>query len=366
MPIRRHLDPRSARAAAPRSRGAGSGVFLFVLGVAVGAVGLYLAEHGSLWRTPAGIGSEAQPPGEPAASSARAGRHAASGTAAAHRHGAARTDAAPASHRRDAAPGLAAAGEGAGRAASGSGSTARTALDNPGPAAGPARVALVIDDLGRSLEELDDLHRLGVPITYAVLPFESQTPEVVAALRRRHDEILCHLPMEPKSGGNPGPGALREGMSPQQLRQSTLAAIAAVPGAVGVNNHMGSALSADPSSMSTILGVLAERGLFFLDSRTSAQSVGFRVATSLGVPAAERQVFLDDDPRPEAVAAEFQHLLDLARTRGGAIAIGHPHSATLATLAAEVPRAQALGYRFVQVSALLDRPPAPPPPPTGR
>jgi polysaccharide deacetylase 2 family uncharacterized protein YibQ len=350
-------------------------VFLFILGVAVGAVGIYLAEHGSPWRTPAGIagleglGSEAPPSGEAAAPAARAGRHVATGAAAAHRHGAARTDAAPGSHRLDAAPGMAAAGDGAGGPAGGAGAAPRaalTALDKEGPAAGPARVALVIDDLGRSLEELDDLHRLGVPITYAVLPFESQTPEVVAALRRRHDEILCHLPMEPKSGGNPGPGALREGMSPQQLRQSTLAAIAAVPGAVGVNNHMGSALSADPASMSTILGVLAERGLFFLDSRTSAQSVGFRVATSLGVPAAERQVFLDDDPRPAAVAAEFQHLLDLARTRGGAIAIGHPHSATLATLAAEVPRAQALGYHFVQVSALLDRPPAAAPPPTGR
>jgi polysaccharide deacetylase 2 family uncharacterized protein YibQ len=355
LPIRRHLDPRSARAAAPGSRRAGSGVFLFVLGMAVGAVGTWLAEHGSLWRTPAGIAglagidSEAQPPVEAAAPAGRAGRHVAT---APHRRGLART----------------AAGDGAG--AVGEPSAARgvsaPARLQEGPAAGPARVALVIDDLGRSLEELDDLHRLGVPITYAVLPFESQTPEVVAALRRRHDEILCHLPMEPRSGGNPGPGALREGMSPEQLRQSTLAAIAAVPGAVGVNNHMGSALSADPGSMATILGVLAERGLFFLDSRTSAQSVGFRIATSLGVPAAERQVFLDDDPRPAAVAAEFQHLLELARTRGGAIAIGHPHSATLATLAAEVPRAQALGYRFVQVSALLDRPPAPPPPPTGR
>jgi hypothetical protein len=340
-------------------------LFLFLLGVAVGAVGTYLAGHGSAWRTPAGIagiagaGSEALPPGKAEAPAARTGRH---GATATHRHSA--TDPAPGSHRLAVAPGLAAAGEDSGSA--GGTSAARAALDKEGPAAGPARVALVIDDLGRSLEELDDLHRLGVPITYAVLPFESQTQEVVAALRRRHDEILCHLPMEPRSGGNPGPGALREGMSPEQLRQSTLAAIAAVPGAVGVNNHMGSALSADPASMSTILGVLAERGLFFLDSRTSAQSVGFRIATSLGVPAAERQVFLDDDPRPAAVAAEFQHLLELARTRGGAIAIGHPHSATLATLAAEVPRAQALGYRFVQVSALLARPPAPPPPPTGR
>lgn len=347
-------------------------MFLFVLGVAVGAAGTWLAGHVSVWRTPAGIaglggaGSEALPPGEAGESAARARRHAATAAAAApHRRGAAGSRAEPGAERLETAPGPAGAGEGPGGAAGGGG-TSRLAGLQESPAAGPARVALVIDDLGRSLEELDDLHRLGVPITYAVLPFESQTPEVVAALRRRHDEILCHLPMEPRSGGNPGPGALRAGMSPEQLRQSTLAAIAAVPGAVGVNNHMGSALSADPGSMSTILGVLAERGLYFLDSRTSAQSVGFRVATSLGVPAAERQVFLDDDPHPAAVAAEFQHLLELARTRGGAIAIGHPHAATLATLAAEVPRAQALGYRFVQVSALLEHPAAAPAPPTGR
>ena len=343
-------------------------MFLFVLGVAVGAAGTWLAGHVSVWRTPEGIGgagSEALPPGEAGASTARARRHAAT-AAAPHRRGAAGTGAASGFRRLEPVPGPAGAGEGPGAAAGGAGAATRLAGLQESPAAGPARIALVIDDLGRSLEELDDLHRLGVPITYAVLPFESQTPEVVAALRRRHDEILCHLPMEPRSGGNPGPGALRAGMSPEQLRQSTLAAIAAVPGAVGVNNHMGSALSADPGSMSTILGVLAERGLYFLDSRTSAQSVGFRVATSLGVPAAERQVFLDDDPHPAAVAAEFQHLLELARTRGGAIAIGHPHAATLATLAAEVPRAQALGYRFVQVSALLDRPPVAAPPPTFR
>lgn len=353
-------------------------MFLFFLGIAVGVAGAWLAWHGPAGRTAAGIGGEAPPPDEAEAPTSRAGRHAAAtatSAAASRRHGAAaRSEAAPGSSRLGAGRGLAATGEGAGGAAGGTvadggPATARglpaAALLQEGPPPGPARVALVIDDLGRSLEELADLHRLGVPLTYAVLPYESQTPEVVAALRRRHDEILCHLPMEPRSGGNPGPGALRAGMSPEQLRQSTLAAIAAVPGAVGVNNHMGSALSADPGSMSTILGVLAERGLFFLDSRTSAQSVGFRVATSLGVPAAERQVFLDDDPHSAAVAAEFQHLLEVARTRGSAIAIGHPHPATLAALAAEVPRAQALGYRFVQVSALLDRPAAAPPP-TGR
>jgi uncharacterized protein len=222
------------------------------------------------------------------------------------------------------------------------------------------RVALVIDDLGRSLEEIEGLRRLGVPLTYAVLPFEGQTAEVVAALRRRHEEILCHLPMEPRSGGNPGPGALRTSMSREELRAATLTALAAVPGAAGVNNHMGSGLSADAPAMATILSVIAARGLFFLDSRTSAQSVAFRLAGSLGVPAAERQVFLDDELDGEAIAAQFQRLLDIARARGEAIAIGHPHAATLAVLAAEVPRAQAAGYRFVPVSALLDRAAAPP------
>jgi polysaccharide deacetylase 2 family uncharacterized protein YibQ len=322
---------------------AGAGVLLFLLGVVVGAAGAWLAGGAPAWRAmTAGAGPSG--PSGPLASE-ESGRPP-SGTPPAR-----------AGHRGATARQRPAAG-------------AEAAVAQAGGAAlpaweGPARVALVIDDLGRSLEELDRLRRLGVPITYAVLPFESQTPEVVAALRERHEEILCHLPMEPSRGGNPGPGALRAGMSSEQLRQSTLAAIAAVPGAVGVNNHMGSGLSADPASMATILGVLAARGLYFLDSRTSAQSVAFRVATELGVPAAERQVFLDDDPRPEAVATQFQRLLELARGRGGAIAIGHPHAATLATLAAEVPRAQAGGIRFVQVSALLERAPAAPVPSAG-
>lgn len=229
----------------------------------------------------------------------------------------------------------------------------------PAPAEG-GRVALVIDDLGRSMADLQAIEGLGVPLSYAVLPFEEQTPQVVAELRDHGREILLHLPMEPATAEkDPGPGALRLGMTPEQLRQNTLAALQAVPGAVGVNNHMGSGLSADEPSMSTILGLLSSRGLFFLDSRTSARSVGYRVATRLGLPAAERQVFLDPDPNPEAIRAQFHRLLGLARTRGAAVAIGHPLPETLTVLAEEVPRAKALGYEFVPVSYLLDRPDAP-------
>jgi polysaccharide deacetylase 2 family uncharacterized protein YibQ len=218
------------------------------------------------------------------------------------------------------------------------------------------RVALVIDDLGRSVDDLRQLAALGVPITYAVLPFEMETPAVVAELRRLHAEFLLHLPMEPKNHGNPGPGALLERMTDDELRQKTIAALQAVPGAVGMNNHMGSLLSSEEGPMNTVLGVIGERRLFYLDSRTSGGSVGYKVATELGIPAAERQIFLDDDPGPEAIRAQFQHLLELAHTRGAAIAIGHPHPATLAVLMSEVPKAKAAGYDFVPVSYLLTRP----------
>jgi polysaccharide deacetylase 2 family uncharacterized protein YibQ len=228
----------------------------------------------------------------------------------------------------------------------------------PAPPTGPVhgiRVALVIDDLGSSVEELLPLEGLGVPVTYSVLPYGDQTPEVVAELRKRGAEILLHLPMEPRNGENPGPGALLEGMSDAELQEKTLAALKAVPGAVGVNNHMGSLLSAEEGPMTAVLGILAARGLFFLDSRTSAESVGYKVARELGIPAAERQVFLDGDPTPAAIEAQFQRLLGLARTHGAAIAIGHPHPETLAALERVIPKARAEGYEFVPVSYLLTR-----------
>ncbi|MDY7095334.1 MAG: divergent polysaccharide deacetylase family protein [Acidobacteriota bacterium] len=224
----------------------------------------------------------------------------------------------------------------------------------PPPPGRGVRLSLVIDDLGRSLQDLDALEALGVPVTYAVLPFEVKTPEVVEELQERGHETILHLPMEPSNGADPGPGALRGFMSRSQLEQATRAALAAVPGAVGVNNHMGSKLTTESDKMRTVLEVLTDRELFFLDSRTSAESVGYREAVQLGIPAAQRQVFLDGDPDLQAIRHQFRRWLDLARDRGAAIAIGHPHPYTLEVLAEEVPKARAAGYEFVPVSYLLD------------
>jgi uncharacterized protein len=224
--------------------------------------------------------------------------------------------------------------------------------------AGGAEVALVVDDLGRSLDEVRDLAALEVPISYAVLPFETLTAEVVAALAERRAEVLLHLPMEGRGGADPGPGALFAAMSDDELAVGTRSALAAVPGAVGVNNHMGSVLTADAAAMRRVLTEVAGRGLYFLDSRTSADSVAFRVARDLGLAAAERHVFLDPDPEPAAIRAQFRRLLALAAERGTAVAIGHPYPSTRAVLAEEIPLALELGYRFVRLSELVESAPA--------
>jgi polysaccharide deacetylase 2 family uncharacterized protein YibQ len=218
---------------------------------------------------------------------------------------------------------------------------------------GASPIAIVIDDLGRSVEVIDTLRAFGVPLTYAVLPFETRTAAVGARLADLGEQVLCHLPMEAERGENPGPGALVETMNEREIREATRLALDAVPNAVGVNNHMGSAFSADPRAMSAVLSVVRKRGLFFLDSRTSAASVGYALAREAGVPAAERKVFLDGDRTHVAIRHELRRLLALANRGEPAIAIGHPYPETLAVLAEEIPRAREKGYRFVRIGELV-------------
>jgi polysaccharide deacetylase 2 family uncharacterized protein YibQ len=231
------------------------------------------------------------------------------------------------------------------------------AAERDAAAAAPAggRVAIVVDDLGRSLDDVERLLRLGVPLTYAVLPFESRTPEVVARLRAAGAEILCHLPLEGRPGADPGPGAILEEHSARRVARRAAEAIDAVAGAAGLNNHMGSVVTADREAMRALIAVVAERGLFFLDSRTTAESVAYELAREAGVPTARRDVFLDSSREPAAVAAELERLLEVARENGAAIGIGHPHEVTLAALEAWIPRALDAGVEIVPVSYLLER-----------
>jgi len=205
----------------------------------------------------------------------------------------------------------------------------------PQPAEPTGRpVAVIIDDIGYDLDVVGQLARIEAPLAFAVLPF---TPHAAEAARRLHaagKEILLHLPMEPRSypAENPGPGALMTDMDDETIRSRVAEALAAVPHAIGVNNHMGSRFMEDEARLRVVMEELAKRGLFFVDSRTTAASRGKEAAASAGVPFAARAVFIDHKRGYEAALANLVPPNDGRRRGRPVLMIGHPHPETIRAL----------------------------------
>jgi len=212
----------------------------------------------------------------------------------------------------------------------------------------------VIDDLGNDIEAVRRVAAMASPVTGAVLPALARSRETSDILRAGGKEILLHLPMEPLDpGANPGPGEVRVAMTASEIASLVASDIADVPGATGVNNHMGSRASADRATMSAVFSVLGQRRLFYLDSRTTAYTVAVQEAARRGVPCVSRSVFLDDAPDEASVVAQLDRAVEEARAQGAAIAIGHPHAATLAVLERELPGIAESGIVLCRVSDLV-------------
>ena len=223
---------------------------------------------------------------------------------------------------------------------------------------GTAELAIIVDDLGHDRASADSLLALPFPITVSVLPHLAFSSDVAEEAYRRGDQVMLHLPMESLSEGEPSEGAvpesieLRVGMDRSQVASTVDAMLESVPHVAGVNNHQGSRATADPALMQALMPVLRERSLFFIDSRTTAVTVAFDSAETAGVRAASRKVFLDDTQTREAVLAQLDLAARDALRDGSAIAIGHPHPATIAALADGVPSLESRGIRLVFASDL--------------
>ncbi|AJE03179.1 divergent polysaccharide deacetylase family protein [Geobacter pickeringii] len=227
---------------------------------------------------------------------------------------------------------------------------------HPLPAStGPGTLAIIIDDMGKGVQEARSLSDIGVPVTFSIIPGLAKVKQVAEEAHRRGIEVMVHMPMEPK--GYPaqkieGNGLLL-GESDEEIVSRLNAYLRELPRAVGANNHMGSAFTENREKMAVVLGVLKERGLFFVDSKTSPVSVGYDVARAQGVRTAARNVFLDNIQERGYIAKQLAQAISIARKRGSAIAICHPHPATIQTLAAELPRLRDEGITFVPVSQLV-------------
>ncbi|AMV72768.1 hypothetical protein JCM30471_12840 [Desulfuromonas carbonis] len=234
----------------------------------------------------------------------------------------------------------------------------------PAPPAQPgrsARVAIIVDDLGRDVATLRQFLGVKVPLTLAILPNETHARESARLAHETGHEVLIHIPMEPQGypAVNPGHDALFVAASADELRQRFQGYLTAVPFAVGGNNHMGSRFTEDPAGMAVVLGQMREAGLFFVDSRTTGASVAFELARRAGIPVAQRDMFLDNVQDAGLIGGEIRKLIRMARQHGSAIGICHPHPATLTALRQALPELRAAGIEVVPVSQLVAVPTAP-------
>lgn len=221
------------------------------------------------------------------------------------------------------------------------------------PEPGVARVAIVIDDLGNDGPAAERIARWPFEVCGAVLPILPGSDRTARQLEESGKQVLLHLPMEPRNPRmRPGPGVVLRSQSEEQIIQTLEGDLDSVPGAAGVSNHMGSAATADTRVMRAVARVLARRGLFFLDSRTTGATVAREAAREERVRAVSRRVFLDDTPTEVEVGKALDELIASARAEGSAVGLGHPYAATLAVLERELPRLNARGVKLVPVGDL--------------
>jgi uncharacterized protein len=226
----------------------------------------------------------------------------------------------------------------------------------PLPAGGERKICLVIDDVGYRLDLAQTAtEKLPKETTFAVIPFLPHSEDSAALFRDRGFPVILHCPMEPEKSGQwkAQPGTLMVGMPPQEVASILDLDLQGVPGAEGLNNHMGSLATTDRTLMDHVMASLRGRGLYFLDSRTSAATVAYDAARQAGVRTAFRSVFLDDVDEEDAIIRQIDLWAARSEREGSPVAIGHLRPRTIETLAYRLPYWRSKGVRLVALREVV-------------
>jgi polysaccharide deacetylase 2 family uncharacterized protein YibQ len=221
------------------------------------------------------------------------------------------------------------------------------------------KVVIIVDDLGFNKDSVDRLLEMKAPINFAILPYQPYSRYAAEKAKQRGWDVILHLPMEPKStsgyvGSDAGDGVLLENLPKKEIIKRLDDNISAVPFVIGVNNHMGSKFTEDPELMEIVLRELNAKGLFFIDSKTSADSKGFEIAKTLGMKTAIRDVFLDQVSQDERyVNSQILRLVHISKVKGYAVGICHPYPETLKALRYMLPEIEG-DVEVTKISSLLN------------
>lgn len=227
-------------------------------------------------------------------------------------------------------------------------------IAKPGSQSSQTPVAIVIDDLGNNLYDAQALASIPQPVTFAILPFQIYSTQILALAKSRNKPAMLHMPMEPENypATDPGRGALLCAMTAQEIKTSLRNAMDSLPGVAGVNNHMGSSFTSLDDLMRPALSEIEKHGLFFLDSRTTKNDVGYQMAQEMGMRTCTRELFLDNLRDKDAIWMKMIELCQAAKNGGTGIAIGHPYPETIDVLKTRLAELEQAGCRVAPVQEL--------------
>lgn len=225
----------------------------------------------------------------------------------------------------------------------------------PQPAARQGDMAIVIDDFGYTHDPIAGFVEMGRPITFAVLPYRQYSHEAATRALSAGHVVMLHLPLEPLSSAEQSePTTITVNMRPDEIKQAVAKAIASVPGVKGVNNHQGSKATGDREVMKQVLSVIKAHNLFFIDSRTSGNSVAAEVARQLGLRTGENELFLDNSADIDQIKKQLRKAVAIAQKSGSVTVIGHARPNTVIAVREIIPEIEAAGIRLVYANQLLN------------
>jgi hypothetical protein len=219
----------------------------------------------------------------------------------------------------------------------------------------PARLALIIDDGGYSIDRVKELLGMGKPMTFAILPNTPHGRKVALMAHENGEQVMLHLPMEPRESDRYSleQDTVLAGMDKREIQNILQKDLAQIPNVRGVNNHMGSKATEDTAVMQALMEVLKKEGLFYIDSHTSSHTVGPQMARQVGVAFGSNDRFIDPEKDLETIKKAIRQVMRKAKKEGKTIAIGHPHPLTAQAIREMIPEIEKAGIKLVFASEVV-------------